>query len=175
MTDNDDDAWRVSLAPLDGCDPPADIPWLPEAWCAIDGRKPDADAPSTFAELLEAAERRWSNAHTDRIDVVSRGFGGFMVWEAKGREIVIRGLAMRRDWRDLGYGGEAVEWLEASWPNRRFIAAIPRFNGLAVYFWLRVGFRPVREDEDRERTHDPDSLWMLRSAPSGATAATLDP
>lgn len=174
MTANADDR-RVSLAPFDGCDPSGDIPWLPEAWSAIDGLRPDSDAPSTIAGLLAAIDQRWPEARVDRIDVVPDGFGGVIAFEAARDEVVIRALAIRRDRRNLGYGGEAVERLEASWPERRFVAAVPRYNGLAIYFWLRVGFRPVRLDEDRKRTHDPDFLWMLRAEPTDASGARSDP
>jgi GNAT superfamily N-acetyltransferase len=169
------DDHRISLLPFDTCDPSDEIAWLPEAWAAIDGRKLDASAPSAVGNLAEAARLRWVDTHIDRIEVLPHGFAGVIIWEAKQLEMVIRGLAIRRDLRNLGYGAEAVERLEAWWPGHRFATAIPRFNGLAVYFWLRVGFRPFRDEEDRARTRDPDFLWMLRSAPPGASAAMSDP
>ena len=175
MTGRGPDDWRVSLSPLDACDPPGEVAWLPEAWSAIDGRRFDTPAPTTVAGLIDAVKLRWHKARIDRIDIAPDVFAGFIVWEETPSEIVIRGLAIRRDRRDLGYGAEAVERLEVSRPARRFSAAIPRSNGLAVYFWLRVGFRPIREDEDRERSHDQDCLWMLRSAPTNVSGAMPDP
>jgi hypothetical protein len=175
MTEVPDGHWRISLSPFDACDPQEEITWLPEAWAAIDGRKPDAHAPSTATNLIEAAGRRWPDARIDRIDIAPRDFAGYIIWETTQREIAIRGVSIRRDQRNLGYGGEAVEWLEASWPDCRFVAAVPRKNGLAVYFWLRVGFRPVREDENQARSRDPDFLWMLRAEPATTTAVTSDP
>ena len=175
MTARERVRWRVALSPLDNCDPPGEVAWLPEAWSAIDGRRPDAFVPATVTGLIEAANARWREARVDRIDIAPEAFTGFIAWEEMQSEVVIRGLTIRRDRRNLGYGAEAVEWLEASRPKRRFIAAIPRSNGLAIYFWLRVGFRPVREDEDRERSHDQEYLWMLRSAPPAISGATSDP
>ncbi|MGD9891468.1 MAG: hypothetical protein AB7R89_15390 [Dehalococcoidia bacterium] len=175
MTRSGEDGRRVSLSPLDVCDEAGAGVWLPEAWAAIEGRKPETSEPSTVTGLIEAVKLRWRDATIDRIEIAPHVFSGFTIWEDRHSEVVIRGLAIHRDQRNLGYGGEAVEWLETSSPNRRFVAAIPRQNGLAVYFWLRVGFRPFRADEDRERSHDPDFLWMLRSAPPATTAAMSDP
>lgn len=171
-------ASRVVLSPI--VDPNAvdPVPWLAEAWCAIDGLRPGPDAPTTMVALRDAVGRRWPGARIDLVDVASRGIGGFIVWEDRGDgepAIVIRGLAIRRDWRNLGYGGEAVERLEALRAGECFVAAIPRWNGLAVYFWLRTGFRPVRDDEDRERARDPGHLWMLRAMPAGVSDGRLDP
>lgn len=175
MTGAGDDRWRVALSPLSACDHSAEIAWLAEAWAAIDGQKPKPISPSTIGGLIEAVTLRWYGADIERIDVAPRGFAGFVIWEEWPSEIVIRGLAVRRDRRNLGYGAEAVERLAASRPAHVITAAIPRFNGLAVYFWLRVGFRPVREDEDRARSHDLDYLWMLRATATEINGGMSDP
>jgi hypothetical protein len=124
---------------------------------------------------MEAVKLRWHGTRIDRIDIAPDAFAGVIIWEESQSEIVIRGLTIRRDRRNLGYGAEAVERLEASHPDQRFAAAIPRYNGLAIYFWLRVGYRPVRRDEDRERCHDQEYLWMRRSAPTAISGAMSDP
>ena len=46
--------------------------------------------------------------------------------------------------RNLGLGGEAVLALERAHAGiRKARADLPAGNGLAVYFWLRAGYRPV--------------------------------
>jgi GNAT superfamily N-acetyltransferase len=178
MTNAADAVRRLTLRPGDAWIGDEHVPWLAEAWCAIDGLRPAGDAPTTPAGLRDAVMQRWPAARIDVIDVEMRGIGGFVVWETAPDEpdaTIIRGLATRRPWRNVGYGGEAVEQLEASRPGSRFIAAVPRWNGLALYFWLRVGFRPVRDGEDRQRARDPDHLWMLRARPAEVSVATRDP
>jgi hypothetical protein len=175
MTGLGNDRRRVALSLFDTCDPSSVIAWLAEAWAAIDGKKPISSSPTTIVGLIEAVKARWHDAQIECIDVSTGELTGFIMWEDGPSEIVIRGLSIRRDRRDLGYGTEAVEWLAASRPDLDVAAAIPRHNGLAVYFWLRVGFRPVREDEDRARSHDPEHLWMFRAAAGGISGGMSDP
>jgi hypothetical protein len=85
--------------------------------------------------------------------------------------VVIDALAIRAGLRNLGYGAEAVYCLEATYPDAQVYAAIPRFNGLALYFWLRVGYRPVRLDEDPAMVHDPRRLWVVSGLTPGASGA----
>jgi len=49
--------------------------------------------------------------------------------------------------RGWGYGSEAVQLLEAEGKAERFLARVDVTNGLGLYFWLRLGYRPVRPDE----------------------------
>jgi GNAT superfamily N-acetyltransferase len=87
------------------------------------------------------------------------------------RTLEILALAVRRPLRNLGYGAEAVEELEQQEPAGAYLAAVPRTNGLAIYFWLRVGYRPLRVEEDRERARDPATLWMHRASGQGSVAS----
>ena len=50
----------------------------------------------------------------------------------------------RRGW---GYGSEAVRLLEAEAKAKRFLARVDARNGLGLYFWLRLGYRPAGPDE----------------------------
>jgi ribosomal protein S18 acetylase RimI-like enzyme len=58
--------------------------------------------------------------------------------------------------RYRGLGGEAVLALErlvqARWQVERVLAPVPERRGLAVYFWLRLGYRPLQRVE---------ALWPL--------------
>ena len=73
--------------------------------------------------------------------------------------------------RFSGLGGEAVLAVErevrARWGVQRCYAPVPDGRGLAVYFWLRLGYRPLTtaqapwplaglSDEPRR------GMWMVR-------------
>jgi GNAT superfamily N-acetyltransferase len=162
-------ATRVSLRRFRGNDADAVQPWLAEAFAALTGERTARAAPLTLPRLLTAAAECWPGAEPLAVveDAVTIGFL-IARCDADGlsRETAIVALAVRADRRNLGYGGEAVAALEAARPDDRFVAAIPRTNGLAVYFWLRTGYRPIRVHEDPRRARDRDTLWMMRGSPS---------
>ena len=56
-------------------------------------------------------------------------------------------IAVARGERGWGYGSEAVRLLEAEAKATRFLAGVGARNGLGLYFWLRLGYRPARPDE----------------------------
>lgn len=75
--------------------------------------------------------------------------------------------------RYRGLGGEAALALErhlrARFGIERVYAAIPDWRGLAVYFWLRQGYRPVTATEApwplTGLVAEPrPGIWMLRDA-----------
>lgn len=158
---------RLSLRPFANGDNDGLVDWLPEAWAAVDARKLDSDEPVTATALRTALDARWPGGQLGIVEIVGPGVGGFVVWREEvsgaGPIVAIRALAVRREQRNLGYGVETVDRLEEDLAGTRLAAAVPRRNGLAVYFWLRAGFRPFRSDEDLQRTRDPDHLWMIRS------------
>ena len=53
-------------------------------------------------------------------------------------------VAGQRGW---GYGSEAVRLLEAEAKATRFLAGVGARNGLGLYFWLRLGYRPALPGE----------------------------
>ena len=82
-------------------------------------------------------------------------------------------VAVAPQHRFSGLGGEAVLAVErevrARWGVHRCFAPVPDGRGLAVYFWLRLGYRPLTtaqapwplaglSDEPRR------GMWMLREA-----------
>ena len=175
-------AARVMLRPLTRAAADAVAPWLAEAIAAVDGRKAGPDTPASLGEFCTRARQRWPGARIDAVVADGRGVVGVLVRRAldapprrgDARAVVIDALAVRRDLRNLGYGAEAVYALEEAHPVSTSYAATPRTNGLALYFWLRVGYRPVRADEDAERAADPDRLWLVRGVSpdrSGASSA----
>jgi len=53
-------------------------------------------------------------------------------------------------WRGLGLGSEGVRALEEALAGRgvrRFRAHVPLEAGLAFYFWLRLGYRPLKVED----------------------------
>jgi GNAT superfamily N-acetyltransferase len=82
-------------------------------------------------------------------------------------------VAIRPDERYRGLGGEAALAVERRaserWGSRRFLAPVPENRGLAVYFWLRLGYRPLTQADAQWATvglngrHVP-GIWMAREA-----------
>lgn len=82
-------------------------------------------------------------------------------------------LAMQPERRFRGLGGEAGLAVEGLARERlgvhRVFVGVPEGRGLAVYFWLRLGFRPLSavESPDARLGLGPESLpgiWMVRDA-----------
>jgi RimJ/RimL family protein N-acetyltransferase len=70
--------------------------------------------------------------------------------------------------RGFGYGSEAVRALEASTMKSHkvtsFLADVSVHNGLGLYFWLRVGYRPAHEGEVFWRApNEGGIIAMIRS------------
>ncbi len=61
--------------------------------------------------------------------------------------LTVRCIEVGEGWRGWGYGSEAVRLLEARSSAERFLAEVDAGNGLGLYFWLRLGYRPARPDE----------------------------
>ena len=169
---------RVALRPFAPGDDAAVGPWLAEAVAAIDGSRTAAGMPSDVAGLEAYVCQRWPGALCAAVVVPALGVAGLLVWRAEAGEraaTVILALAVRHDARNVGYGAEAVELLEAANPDARFLAAVPRSNGLALYFWLRVGYRPLALAEDPVRTRDEVYLWLVRASGDAVNDARSDP
>ncbi len=154
-------------------------PWLVEAVAAVDGVKLSSDPRATPAAFEHLVSARWPGATVEAVLMNDGAVVGMLAWRRStsttrsSEGLVIEALAVRAGLRNLGYGAEAVYRLESAHPDARVYAAIPRTNGLAIYFWLRVGYRPVRLDEDAALVHDSDRLWMVNAlSPSAAGASS---
>lgn len=73
------------------------------------------------------------------------------VADAAGGWVRFESVAVRPELRGLGLESEAVRLLEEGSSRRgdppRFYATVNPEDGLGVYFWLRLGYRPVRTGE----------------------------
>jgi GNAT superfamily N-acetyltransferase len=75
---------------------------------------------------------------------------GEIGYRLSGERLVFEGMEVTPALRGLGLGSEAVRLLEG-WSRRRGTlrceALVPKSLGLALYFWLRLGYRPSNVDE----------------------------
>jgi GNAT superfamily N-acetyltransferase len=76
---------------------------------------------------------------------------GLLEYEARKEALMVPFIALAKAYRGWGYGSEAVRLLE-EWAAReriakRFRATIDIRNGLGLYFWLRLGYRPAAAGE----------------------------
>jgi hypothetical protein len=152
---------RIALSPLTD-DAVAAMPWL-EAALALEWTLDDFEAARSRCEglLISDLEGDAMGLALVRLDAPLAG-DATMVF-----------LAMQPERRYRGLGGEAglaVERLVREKTGaRRFYAGVPEGRGLAVYFWLRLGFRPlsIAEAPGAPLGLTSDSrpgIWMLRDA-----------
>jgi len=103
----------------------------------------------TMMPWLERAEERHADALAIRRTDDSSPIG--VLEASKGRPAAgwatIDWLELAPGQRGWGYGSEAVRLFEARQKATRFLAEIDPLNGLALYFWLRLGYRPARSEE----------------------------
>jgi GNAT superfamily N-acetyltransferase len=152
-------AGRVALSRLDGFDP-AEMPWL-EVALAPEWSLDDFLAAGVDSELvlISDAEGAPIGVALLRPDTPVHG------------EATIAFLAVQPERRYRGLGGEAglaVERLARERLRvRRVYAGIPEGRGLAVYFWLRLGYRPLSSaDAPSARlglgAESRPGIWMVR-------------
>jgi RimJ/RimL family protein N-acetyltransferase len=84
-------------------------------------------------------------------------------------------IAVGAEHRGRGYGAEAVRLVEVRTSADRFLANINPRNGLSLYFWLRQGYRPARQDEIFWRAPDQGGIIsMIRIPNPGASNGASD-
>jgi GNAT superfamily N-acetyltransferase len=76
----------------------------------------------------------------------------------------VRLLAVDPARRRLGIGGRAAMALEERLVKKacRLYVAVPSELGLALYFWLRLGYRPLTQAEWPAPPDRAPSTWMVR-------------
>ncbi len=133
--------------------------WWPEAAAAVRGvREPVA---------LDELHRMIDGADGETL-VIARADDpspiGLLVYRlADDGWLEFRFLALAKGLRGWGYGSEAVRLIEELGQAQRFAAYVSAGNGLGLYFWLRMGYRPAEPGELpwREREAE-DKIAMVR-------------
>ena len=135
---------RVLLRPVVPADSVAVAPWLAEAEAAIRGRGASVTLNLTLDDLVTSWTASCPGSEI-LVGVLADGtVAGLMHLAPADGLLHIRALTVRRDLRNLGYGQEMVFGAEQRHPVARLATAtVPSGNGLAVYFWLRTGYRPA--------------------------------
>ena len=77
---------------------------------------------------------------------------------------LVRFLAVEPGQRRLGIGGRVALTLEqrVRGSAARMYVAVPAEIGLALYFWLRLGYRPLTQPEWPAPPERAPSTWMVR-------------
>lgn len=135
--------------------------WYREAALAVDGgRVPEGD-PDLAGRFTEGG--LWvisRTAHTAPIGLLDAAVG----WPTNDW-VTIEWLALAAGHRGWGYGSEAVRYIEAKCRGSRFLAQIDPRNGLGLYFWLRMGYRPARAEEIFWRSPDEGGIIAMIRLP----------
>lgn len=156
---------RVGLRPLAEGDEVDLEGWLPQAVALSTGRKKPAEED-------ERKAKAWlRNADGSALTILQdEKVLGIIVCCPGGGCVSIDFIAIEQGERQRGLGGEAVFAFEEiarhkNW-GQKFKAFVHADNGLGVYFWLRVGYRPARADDLVDLTSGEPGTWMVRCDPS---------
>ena len=137
--------------------------WLPGALIVAMG---DVDRASTMT--TDAVARIRGEDATARIIDVDGEPAGVIVAEPDGDTLRIPLIAVHREDRQRGIGSRAIAALEREQRRKhRFLGALAPGDGRSLYFWLRLGYKPVAIEGDSGRR-----VWMERreSSPRRRTA-----
>lgn len=139
--------------------------WLDEAAQAIAGRA----EPCHFQARLDDGDLGWWIHGDDQlVGALSGKLVGLPDFEPR-QALIWTWLAIDARWRAFGYGGAAVPLFEDAARQAGAtlaLAPLPPDNGVALYFWLRLGYTPLRDvrisETDRPSGVAEDALWMHR-------------
>ena len=131
--------------------------WIAEAVTAVSGGSSPAAAPVTWQEFRQRL------TPSQAVLVVTRDLRpvGFAVFRGGKAAVRLDAIAIAADKRNLGLGTDAVLALEQRFTGRPLLAGVPPANGLAIYFWLRAGYRPIYPRPTTAALAS-DRLWMRR-------------
>jgi RimJ/RimL family protein N-acetyltransferase len=116
----------------------------------------------SFEELRRSDGYLLAVARPDRDEPI-----GLLAYEVKGGWLTVRFIALAKAYRGWGYGSEAVrlveEWAVRDGVAERIRAEVDVRNGLGLYFWLRLGYRPAAVREfDWPSDDSRDMMPMVR-------------
>jgi hypothetical protein len=146
----------MELRPLRLSDIDAIESWLPRA--AADAR---CDRWSDANALRDAAGRK------QVVVCVEDGPAALLEYDTDAPcagAAQVRFLAVEPGARRLGAGGRAALALERKLKRsaRAIYVLIPEHLGLALYFWLRLGYRPLTQGDWPVAPDEGASTWMVR-------------
>lgn len=159
---------RLTLRPLTESDLPAVEPWYNEA--ALRYAPGDLELADLRRQLTDSHrdERRHLLAITVRDISVPIGLLCFRADHPQGATLTIDLVVLESSHRGRGLGGEAVLTLEEEAARRgigrRFLTPVAASQGRALYFWLRLGYRPLLQSEARLSALPSRMVWMARDA-----------
>jgi GNAT superfamily N-acetyltransferase len=157
-------AARVTLRPAARGDLPQIEPWYAEAVATAHGLReqpPDESLEQRLSDASDSGLLLIAKADDPApIGLLQYRFG----FPDKGW-LAIDFLSLAAGCRGWGYGSEVVrlleDWAVDSRKARRFLTEVDTRNGLALYFWLRLGYRPARTDEVFWRAPDEDGIIAM--------------
>jgi len=110
--------------------------------------------PVPLRDLLGSTDRRRTLVLTDGVNQAPIGLMAVAVGDPNPGWATVNLLAIaRQEGRDIAALGVALLEAHLQREASRIRAAVPLDVGLALYFWLRLGYRPVVSAE---------RLWMIR-------------
>ena len=145
--------------------PAAAAEWMEEAAQAIAGRA----APCRLQDRLDDGDQGWWIVGDGEVVGALSGKLAPLNGMSEFRVLIWTWLAIDARWRAYGYGGASVPLLEQAASQAGATVALtplPPDNGVALYFWLRLGYAPLRSPPldwaDWPAGVASDALWMQR-------------
>ncbi len=155
---------RTSIAAVRAEEIVAD--WLDEAAQAVAGR----GTPCRLQERLDDGDSAFWIYPAEGASQAVGALSGRLADIGGAQVLVWTWLAVAADWRHYGYGGASVPLFERAASElgaESALAPLPPDNGVALYFWLRLGYVPLREPEllpsEPPTGVARDAIWMHRS------------
>jgi RimJ/RimL family protein N-acetyltransferase len=157
----------VNLRPLNEHDLAAIEIWYEEAARAAYESRSLAEL---WRSVREGSNRLLAIERPDEDETI-----GLLEYAVRDAWLAVPFIALAKGYRGWGYGSEAVRLLE-EWAVRqalatRFRAEVDVRNGLGLYFWLRLGYRPGRKDEfGWQEEGEADRMAMVRVVETAGAA-----
>ena len=145
----------------------SDAAWA-TGWAAAVLRSSGVDA-ECVARLLADPDRQ---VHVIEQDAQRAGIVAMHAHQDDATAAIIDFVATPAEFARRGLGMRAAALLEASLARRRVhtvYAPAPETHGIAVYFWIRLGYRPLPSSEWPDRCDG--MIWMRRDLPLRTTTS----